>query len=71
MTGQPKIRIVCFDNDEDPFEHTVFAQRLEPNDDEVGQLLDLLPPRNSYIEMPFLTRLTSTNLTNKYVMVCS
>lgn len=66
MTGQPRIDIVYVNNEPDPFEHTVFAQRLELSDDEIGGLLDLLPPTGH----KSVTRLTSTNLTNKHVMVC-
>lgn len=70
MTGHPKIDIAYVNNEPDPFEHTVFAQRLELSDDEIGGLLDLLPPIGGHVGFLFVTRLTSTNLTNKHVMVC-
>ena len=55
--------------EDDPFESSiVVAQRVELDDDEKDHIRQLLPPKDEYIGVPYVTRLTSTNLA-RYVMV--
>lgn len=56
-------------NEDDPFHYYVFNRRIRLDDDETGRLLDILPPNNIYIGVPFVTRLTNTNLITEHVMV--
>jgi hypothetical protein len=74
----PRITIIIFnfgssDDDDDEEEEnavaeaTMFAQRCYLNDPEQYHLLDILPPENTFIGVPFVTRLTSTHV-NRYDM---
>ena len=80
MVGpQPKIKIVYIGNSEesdeesdeedDPLKDVVIAQRVTLTDREQERLIQRLPPRHSYNGVPFVQRLTSTNL-NGNLMVC-
>ncbi|XP_037413119.1 uncharacterized protein LOC119276211 [Triticum dicoccoides] len=57
------------EDDEDPFGKALNTQRMRLSEDESGSLWHILPPRDDYVEMPFVTRLTRTNV-NRHVMVC-
>ena len=60
----PKMNILYGDNGEaGAFDSTIFAQTIRLNDDEARHLLDILPPSNIYIGVPFVTHLRKTNLT--------
>ena len=56
------------DEDDDPFQATIFAQS-DLGDHEKARLLQLLPPIGTYIGFPFMTRIKSMNLDN-CVMAC-
>jgi hypothetical protein len=53
---------------EDSFKFTIVAKRSNLTDEE-DRLLDTLPPANSFIILPFVTRLTHSNIVNNN-MVC-
>lgn len=68
---RPKVSVIYLntdDDDVDPFDDVVFAQRMRLNDDETGNLFDKLPSRDDYVGVPFVTRLTRTNGTDRHVM---
>ena len=70
LSGEsPNISVYYVSDDEDPFDDAIFAQRLKLSEQEVENLLDRLPQRESYIGVPFVTRLTKTNLIEG-TMVC-
>ncbi|XBI39088.1 hypothetical protein VPH35_123950 [Triticum aestivum] len=50
------------DDDENPLDEALYAQRLRLSDDETCNLWDMLPLREDYVGMPFVTRLTRTNV---------
>ncbi|KAI4988490.1 hypothetical protein ZWY2020_030120 [Hordeum vulgare] len=54
--------------DDDPLDEALFAQRMtRPSEDEMDTLWGRLPPRDAYVKMPFVTRLTRT-MVNRHVM---
>jgi hypothetical protein len=57
------------EEDEDPLDEALYAQRMRLSEDESDNLWQKLPPRDAYVGMPFVTRLTWTNV-NRHVMVC-
>ena len=68
----PRLAVIYLNSkeeDEDPLDEALYAQRMRLSEDETGSLWEKLPPREAYIGMPFLTRLTRTNV-NRHVMVC-
>ena len=70
LSGEsPFISVYYVGGDEDPFDDAIFAQRLKLSEQEVENLLDRLPQRESYIGVPFMTRLTKSNL-HEGTMVC-
>ena len=57
------------DDDENPLDEALYAQRLRLSGDETCNLWDMLPLREDYVGMPFMTRLTRTNV-KQHLMVC-
>ncbi|XP_044354484.1 uncharacterized protein [Triticum aestivum] len=55
------------EDDEDPLDEALYAQRIRLSEDDSGNLWYILPPRDDYVGMPFVTRLTGTNV-NRHVM---
>ena len=56
------ISVYYVSSGEDPFDDTIFAQRLKLSEQEVENLLDRLSQRETYNGVPFVTRPTKTNL---------
>ncbi|XBH97227.1 hypothetical protein VPH35_087500 [Triticum aestivum] len=50
------------DDDENPLDEALYAQRLRLSGEETCNLWDMLPLREDYVRMPFVTRLTRTNV---------
>ena len=63
MTPHPTISVTIIDS------RIIVAQRFSLNDQEKNRLVQLLPV-GAYVGIPFVTRLTSTNL-NGHDMVCT
>jgi hypothetical protein len=57
------------DDDENPLDEALYAQRLRLSGEETCNLWDMLPLREDYVGMPFVTRLTRTNV-KQHIMVC-
>ena len=57
------------EDDEDPLDEALYAQGIGLSEDESGNLWYILPPRDDYVGMPFVTHLRRTNV-NRHVMVC-
>jgi hypothetical protein len=57
------------DDDENPLDEALYAQGLRLSGEETGNLWDMLPLREDYVGMPFVTRLTRTNV-KQHLMVC-
>ena len=57
------------DDDENSLDEALYAQRLRLSGDETCNLWDMLPLREDYVGMPFVTRLTRTNV-KQHLMVC-
>ena len=57
------------DDDENPLDEALYAQRLRLSGDETCNLWDMLPLREDYLGKPFVTRLTRTNV-KRHIMVC-
>ena len=57
------------DDDENPLDEALYAQRLRLSGDEMCNLWDMLPLREDYVGMPFVTGLTKTNV-KQHLMVC-
>ena len=55
--------------DEHPFESTIFAQRCHLMDNEKDYVIDHLPQAHEFTGLPFVTRLTTTNI-DLHNMVC-
>jgi hypothetical protein len=54
--------IIFVDDDEDEPLDTVFAQRIMPDEDETGHLIDILLPCEGYVVVPFVTCLIRSTL---------
>ncbi|KAF7040226.1 hypothetical protein CFC21_050142 [Triticum aestivum] len=48
------------EDDEDPLHEAIVAQRMRLSEEEVRNLWDIIPPRDDFVGVPFVTRLTST-----------
>ncbi|KAM3208195.1 hypothetical protein ACQJBY_063087 [Aegilops geniculata] len=48
------------EDDENPLHEVIAAQRMRLSDEEVCNLWDIIPPRDDFVGVPFVTRLTST-----------
>ena len=55
--------------DEDPFDSIIFAQRCNLTDIEKVYVMDHFPSAHEFTGLPFVTRLTSTNI-GRHDMVC-
>lgn len=78
----PRISVVHFDegveeysgdeeggDDNHPVKSTIFSRRCNLSNTEEENLIDNFPPANSFIGLPFVTRLTKTNI-KLHNMVC-
>ena len=57
------------EDDEDPLHEAIVAQRMRLSEEEVCNLWDIIPPRDDFVGVPFVTRLTST-MVDRHDMVC-
>ena len=48
------------EDDEDPLHEAIVAQRMRLSEEEVCNLWYIIPPRDDFVRVPFVTRLTST-----------
>ena len=56
--------------EDDPWNYVVVGLRANPTPREKEQVIQMLPPRDSYLGDPFVHRITNTNVANGHVMVC-
>ncbi|XBH93014.1 hypothetical protein VPH35_084028 [Triticum aestivum] len=67
----PRMVVIYLNSDDeddgDPLDKALYAQRMRLSDDESDNLWYIIPPRDDYIGMPLVTRLTRTNV-NGHVM---
>ena len=57
------------EDDEDPLDEAIYAQRMRLSKEEVCNLWDIIPPRADFVGVPFVTRLTST-MVDRHEIVC-
>ena len=57
------------EDDENPLHEAIIAQRMRLSEEEVCNLWDIIPPRDDFVGVPFVTRLTST-MVDQHEMVC-
>ena len=57
------------EDDENPLHEAIVAQRMRLGEEEVCNLWDIIPPRDDFVGVPFVTRLTST-MVDRHDMVC-
>ena len=57
------------EDDENPLHEAIVAQRMRLSEEEVCNLWDIIPPRDDFVGVPFVTRLTST-MVDRHEMVC-
>ena len=57
------------EDDENPLYEAIIAQRMRLSEEEVCNLWDIIPPRDDFVGVPFVTRLTST-MVDRHEMVC-
>ena len=57
------------EDDENPLHEAIIAQRMRLSEEEVCNLWDIIPPRDDFVGVPFVTRLTST-MVDRDEMVC-
>ena len=57
------------EDDEDPLHEAIVAQRMRLSEEEVCNLWDIIPPRDDFVGVSFMTRLTST-MVDRHDMVC-
>ncbi|XBI41154.1 hypothetical protein VPH35_125646 [Triticum aestivum] len=48
------------EDDENPLHESIIAQRMKLSEEEVCNLWDIIPPRDDFVGVPFVTHLTST-----------
>ena len=56
------------EDDENPLHEAIIAQRMRLSE-EVCNLWDIIPPRDDFVGVPFVTRLAST-MVDRHEMVC-
>ena len=72
---RPKLAVIYVnkveddEDDDDPLGEAIVAQRMRLSEEEVRNLWDIIPPCADFIEVPFVTRLTST-MVDRHIMVC-
>ena len=54
---------------EDPLHEAIVAQRMRLSEEDVCNLWDIIPSRDDFVGVPFLTRLIST-MVDRHDMVC-
>ena len=52
-----------------PLHEAIVAQRMRLSEEEVCNLWDIIPPRDDFVGVPFVTRLTNT-MVHRHDMVC-
>ena len=57
------------EDDENPLHEAVVAQRMKLSEEEVCNPWDIIPPRDDFVGVPFVTHLTST-MVDQHEMVC-
>ena len=57
------------EDDENPLHEAIIAQRMRLSEEEVCNLWDIIPPRDDFVGVPFVTRLTNT-MVDRHDMVC-
>ncbi len=57
------------EDDENPLHEAIVAQRMRLGEEEVCNLWDIIPPRDDFVGVPFVTRLTNT-MVDRHDMVC-
>ena len=57
------------EDDENPLHEAIVAQRMRLSEEEVCNLWDIIPPRDDFVGVPFVTCLTST-MVDRHEMVC-
>ena len=60
---RPKLVVIYInlvEDDEDPLHEAIVAQRTRLSEEEVSNLWDIIPPRDDFVGVPFVTHLTST-----------
>ena len=57
------------EDDENPLHEAIIAQRMRMSEEEVCNLWDIIPSRDDFVGVPFVTRLTST-MVDRHEMVC-
>ena len=57
------------EDDENPLHEAIIAQRMRLSEEEVCNLWDIIPPRDDFVGVPFVTRLTCT-IVDRHEMVC-
>ena len=57
------------EDDEDPLHEAIIAQSMRLSKEEVCNLWDIIPPRDDFVRVPFVTRLTNS-MVDRHDMVC-
>ena len=57
------------EDDENPLHEAIVTQRMRLSEEEVCNLWDIIPPRDDFVGVPFVTRLIST-MVDRHEMVC-
>ena len=57
------------EDDENPLHEAIIAQRMRLSEEEVCNLWDIIPPRDDFVGVPFVTRQKST-MVDRHEMVC-
>ena len=57
------------EDDDDPLGDAIVAQRMKLSEEEVCNLWDIIPPRDDFVGVLFMTRLIST-MVDRHEMVC-
>ncbi|KAM3332074.1 hypothetical protein ACQJBY_027729 [Aegilops geniculata] len=57
------------EDDENPLHEAIVDQRMRLSEEEVCNLWDIILPRDDFVGVPFMTRLTST-MVDRHEMVC-
>ncbi|XBI99017.1 hypothetical protein VPH35_019178 [Triticum aestivum] len=70
---RPKLAVIYVnkaeddEDDDDPLDEAIVAQRMRLSEEEVCNLWDIIPPRADFVGMPFVARLTSI-MVDRHVM---
>ena len=69
---RPKLAVIYLnlvEDDEDPLHEAIYAQRMRLSEEEVCNLWDIIPLRDDFVGVPFVTCQTST-MVDRHEMVC-